>query len=114
MIRRPPYAREVIAAIRAGAGFNVHVHVGATAWRRAAAWGPGHRVVVPLDLDHSASDYNFGFLRGLAVTVNAVDADLILARRIAVAVVEQGAALAVLLHPALPSHSELLYGGPNG
>ncbi len=106
----PPYAREVIAARRAGESMNVHVHVGATAWDRAKTWGVGHCVVVPLDLHHSPGNYNFEFLEGLAVTINAVNADLILARQVAIAVVEQGASLAVLLHPGLPKNAEFFYG----
>jgi hypothetical protein len=92
---------------------NVHIHVGMSAWYRASTWSPGHRVVVPLDLDRPPEDYNFGFLRRLTVTVNAVDADVLIGRRVATAVVEQGAAMAALLHPALPNNCELFYGVPN-
>jgi hypothetical protein len=106
----PPYSREVIAARRAGEAVNVHIHVGPTAWDRAAKWAPGDRVVVPLDMDHSPSDFNFEFLEGLAVTLNALDADLVLARQVAVAAVEHGASLVVLLHPDLPKNSEYFYG----
>jgi hypothetical protein len=108
--KRPPYSQEVIAKRRVDEPMNVHIQVGATAWDRAKRWGAGHRLVVPLDLNHSADDYDFEFLEGLAVTLNAVDADLTLARQVAVAVVEQGAKLVVLLHPGLPMKSELFYG----
>lgn len=111
--KRPPYAREVIAALRAGESVNVHVFVGASAWDRAAKWGPGDRIVVPLDADTWPADYDFEFLEGLAVTLNGIDANLILARQVAVSIVEQGAALVVLLHPDLPKNSEFLYGCSN-
>ncbi len=109
--RKPAYAREVIAARKAGQPVNVHVHVGPTAWDRAEKWGPGTRVVVPLDLDHGPGDYDFRFLEGLAVTLNAIDADIIIARQVAIEIVEHGhAALVVLLHPDLPKNSEFIYG----
>ncbi len=114
-LRLPPYAREVITARRAGEPVNVHVHVGPTAWDRASHWGAGTRVVVPLDLDHGPCDYDFRLLEGLAVTVNAIDADLVLARQVAIEIVGQGgAALAVLLHAELPQNSEFIYGANAG
>ena len=106
---RPAFAREVWATRTAGGSPNVHVHVGATAWDRAKRRGVGDRIVVPLDLERSPGDYDFKVLDGLTVTVNAIDADLVLARQVAVAVVEQGAKLVVLLHPDLPKNSEFYY-----
>jgi hypothetical protein len=35
-IKRPPYAREVMTALRMGEPMNVHMHGGPTAWDRAA------------------------------------------------------------------------------
>jgi hypothetical protein len=89
------YSREILSALRGGEDINVHVHVGATAWDRASFWGPGNRLVVPLDFDRSPDSYDFRFLAGQAVTVNAIDADLVLARRVVIAIVEQGAQFAV-------------------
>jgi hypothetical protein len=105
----PPYAREVIAARRAGEAVNVHIHVGKRAWDRAAKSGPGYRLVVFLDRDHSPADFDFEFLEGLAVTLNAVDADLTRARQVAISIIKQGAVLVVLLHPDLPKNSEFYY-----
>jgi hypothetical protein len=109
-MKRPPYSRKVMAARRDGESVNVHVFIGARAWDRAAKWVAGDRIVVPLDLDTSPTDYDFEFLEGLAVTVNAIDADVVIARQLAVAIVEQRAALVVLLHPDLPKNSEFFYG----
>lgn len=109
-VKYPPYSREVMAAIRAGEPVNVHIQVGPTAWDRAATWNAGDRIAVPLDLDHSPADYDFEFLEDLAVTVNAIDADVVIARQLAIAIIEYGAALVVLLHPDLPKNSEFFYG----
>lgn len=109
-LRRPAYAREVIAAINSGEPSNIHLHIGTNAWNRAAMWGAGCRLVAPLDFDCGPNSYDFGFLDGQAVTINAVDADLVLARQVAVAVVEQGARLAVMLHPHLPKNAEFVWG----
>ena len=110
LMSRPAYSREVTAARRAGETPNIHVHVGTHAWERAKAWGVGHRIVVPLDLDRCPTDFDFGCLYGLSVVLNATDSDLIVARQVAVAIVEQGAQLVALLHPDLTKNSEFFYG----
>jgi hypothetical protein len=107
--KHSPYSREIIAAQRAGKPLNVHIHIGATAWARASRWGIGYRMVVPLDSAYAPCGFDFGFLHGEAVTINAIDADLVLARQVAVAIVERGATLAVLLHPSLPKWAEFIY-----
>jgi hypothetical protein len=109
-LRRPPYSREILSARRAGAPLNVHVQIGSQAWRRAKKWGFGTRMVVPLTFDRSPEHYDFSVLEGLSVTLNAIDADLILARRTAVAIVEAGARLVALLHPQAQLHCEFIYG----
>jgi hypothetical protein len=114
--RRPAYAREVMSARRSNGAVNVHVFMGPTAWDRASHRPPGDRIVVSLDLEHTPADYDYGFLQGLAITLNGIDADLLIARQVAVEIIEQGhAALVALLtgpideHARWP-HTEFFYG----
>src|ERR1700722_10611052 len=107
---RPAYARELEQARRAGERINLHAHVGANAWKRAKHAIPGNRVVIPLDTDHGPTDFDFSVLDDLALVLNAIDADVVLARRIAEAMCCAGARMVVLLHPGLHKNSEFFYG----
>lgn len=107
---KAPYSRELERARHAEEDINLHAHVGASAWDRARRLTSGNRLVVPLDQDHGPTDYDFAVLDGLSLTLNAIDADLVLARRVAIAMCGSGARLVVLLHPGLAKNSEFFYG----
>jgi hypothetical protein len=107
---KPAYARELEQARLADESINLYAHVGATAWDRAKRTPPRNRLVVPLDENHGPADYDFSALGDLTLVLNAVDADVVLARRTADAMCKAGARLVVLLHPGLAKNSEFFYG----
>lgn len=108
-LQRPPYSSEIRAALAVGEAVNVHVHIGRRPWDRAKTHAPGHRLVIPSGIDVDLEQLDFTGLRGLDVALNTRDADLALARRAAVRIVEHGARLVVLLHPGLEKFSEFFY-----
>lgn len=121
-LRRPAFAREVISArehipLRS---IDVLAHIGRTAWSRARRHGPSSdlpelwRLVILIDHECSVTDYDFEFLDGMALTLNAHDCDYVIARACATRMCEHGARLVILTHPAGPRHgSEWFYGVPS-
>jgi len=107
---KPPYSREVENARDAGESINLHAHLGSSAWDRAKMVTPGNRLVIPLDKDRGPKDFDFSVLDQLTLILNAIDADLVLARRVAGAMCEAGARMVLLLHPGLDKNSEFFYG----
>jgi len=76
---------------------NVHAYIGAGAWDRARSRQVGGRLVIPTTIDSDLTAMDFSDLRGLEVTLNAIDADVVIARHAAVRICEDGARLVVLL-----------------
>jgi hypothetical protein len=103
-IRRPAYAREVIAALRAGQSINLCCFVGQRAWDCAREYHggkPGDRLVVTIDYETQPEDYDFEFLLGQDLVLKSLGFDLVLSQRIARRICAHGARMCVLLHPAL-------------
>lgn len=110
-LRRPAYAREIIAARAAGSPLNLTCFVGRTAWDRAKqhhAGAPGNRLVVTIDPECSVEDYDFEFLAGETLTLSSLDFDLVLSQRLARRIASHGVRCVVLLHPAAPA--QFFYG----
>jgi hypothetical protein len=103
----PAYANELRAA-RALGEVNLHAHVGRNAWLRANRSGHRPRLIVDLR-DRDAAGFNFTCCAGLQLVLNA-HGSLDEARAVAVRMCEHGAQLVVLLHDALPHHSQFVYG----
>lgn len=103
-LRRPAYAREVIAAIKAGRPLNLCCFVGQRAWDCAKDYHggtPGDRLLVTIDHETQPEDYDFEFLLGQDLVLKSLSFDLILSQRIARRICAHGARMCVLLHPAL-------------
>jgi hypothetical protein len=110
-LRAPAYARKLRSAIANGETINLHAFMGSDAWGHARRTGHTHRLVIVLDeVRRAPTDYDFTCVDDIDVTLNALDADLVLGRKVAVRMCEHGARLVVLLHPKLPKRGEFFYG----
>lgn len=106
-VRRPPFSKEIRAALTAGRVSLVFAFVGRSAWVRARRYAPGSRLVIPPPEDTPLEQLDFTDLRGLDVVLNAHDSSSEFAESVARRICSHGARLCVLLHPALPGESKL-------
>lgn len=107
-LRRPAFAKELHATIAAGIAPNIRAHTGPGCWDRAQQSLGRQRLVIPIDHETGADNFDFSDLAQQDVLLVATG-DIIIAKQIAVCMCEFGARMVVVLHQALPQHAEFFY-----